>query len=160
MTKEKIPVTPCILMLKKQGVEFRLHPYRYEEHGGTRVSARELCVDEHAVIKTLVMENEKKEPLIVLMHGDRQVSTKSLARHLGVKTITPCDPKTAEKHTGYKVGGTSPFGTRKKMPVYMEESIGSLPLFLINAGTRGLLVELKPEDLIRLLQPHSVQVAV
>jgi Cys-tRNA(Pro) deacylase len=160
MTREKIPVTPCILMLKKQDVEFRLRPYRYEEHGGTRVSARELNVDEHMVIKTLVMENENKNPLIVLMHGDKQVSTKSLARHLGVKTITPCDPKTAEKHTGYKVGGTSPFGTRKRMPVYMEESIGSLPSLLINAGTRGLLVELKPADLVRLLQPNHVNVSI
>jgi Cys-tRNA(Pro) deacylase len=160
MSREKIPVTPCLLMLRKQGVEFSLRPYHYEEHGGTKVSARELNVDEHAVIKTLVMENEKKEPLIVLMHGDRQVSTKSLARQLGVKAVAPCDPKTAERHTGYKVGGTSPFGTRKKMPVYMEESIGSLPSLLINGGSRGLLVELKPEDLVRLLQPVRIQAAI
>jgi Cys-tRNA(Pro) deacylase len=160
MTKDKVPVTPCLLMLRQQGIVFDVRPYRYEEHGGTRVSALELEVDEHVIIKTLVMEDEKKKPLIVLMHGDRQVSTKSLARTLGVKSITPCDPNTAQKHTGYKVGGTSPFGTRKSLRIYMEESIVSLPKILINAGSRGLLAEMSPSDLIRILNPVMVTVAI
>ena len=160
MTKDKIPVTPCLLMLKRQAIAFDLHPYRYEEHGGTQVSARELGVDEHWIIKTLVMEDEKKTPFIILMHGDRQVSTKSLARVLGVKFIIPCDPKVAEKHTGYKVGGTSPFGTRKTLRIYMEESIASLPKILINAGSRGLLAEIAPSDLMRVLNPVMVNVAI
>ncbi|PIP46169.1 MAG: Cys-tRNA(Pro) deacylase, partial [Deltaproteobacteria bacterium CG23_combo_of_CG06-09_8_20_14_all_51_20] len=113
MTKEKIPSTPAIRFMKAQGVSFSLHHYAYEEHGGTGVASRELGVDEHAVIKTLVMEDEARWPIIVLMHGDRQVSTKALARKIGVKTVSPCDPAVAERHTGYKVGGTSPFGTRK-----------------------------------------------
>jgi len=160
MTKDKIPVTPCLLLLKQQRITFELRPYRYEEHGGTRVSALELGVDEHLIIKTLVMEDEKKSPFIVLMHGDRQVSTKSLARTLGVKSITPCDPKVAEKHTGYKVGGTSPFGTRKPLIIYMEESITSLPKILINAGSRGLLAEMSPTDLVRGLNPVMVNAAI
>jgi Cys-tRNA(Pro) deacylase len=160
MTKDKIPVTPAILMLKRHGVDFALRPYRYEERGGTRVSARELGMDEHIIIKTLVMEDENKMPLIVLMHGDKQVSTKSLARTLGVKSITPCDTRIAEKHTGYKVGGTSPFGTRKVMPVYMENSIASLPKIIINAGGRGLLAEMSPHDITRLLHPVLVSVAI
>lgn len=160
MTKDKIPVTPCLLMLKRQEVAFRLHPYHYEEHGGTQVSAREIGVDEHVVIKTLVMEDEKKTPFIVLMHGDKQVSTKALARLLGVKSIAPCDPKIAEKHTGYKVGGTSPFGTRKTLRIYMEESIAYLPKILINAGSRGLLAEMSPSDLMRVLNPVMINVAI
>jgi Cys-tRNA(Pro) deacylase len=160
MAKDKIPVTPCILMFRKHGIPFELRPYRYEEHGGTRVSARELNVDEHVVIKTLVMEDEKKAPFIVLMHGDRQVSTKSLARVLGVKSVAPCDPKVAERHTGYRVGGTSPFGTRKPLKVYMEESIASLPKILINAGSRGLLAEISPSDLIKILNPVKITVAI
>jgi Cys-tRNA(Pro) deacylase len=119
MTRDKIPVTPCLLMLRSLDVAFRLRSYRYEEHGGTQVSARELDADEHIIIKSLVMEDEKKTPYIVLMHGDKQVSTKSLARLLGVKSVIPCDPKIAEKHTGYKVGGTSPFGTRKTLRICM-----------------------------------------
>ena len=160
MSREKIPVTPALLVLKKNQVVFTARPYKYVEHGGTRVSAKELGVDEHEVIKTLVMENEQKAPLIILMHGDREVSTKNLARHLGVKTIHPCDPKVAERHTGYKVGGTSPFGTKKIMPIYMEETIADLPRILINAGSRGLLAEMAPSELIRVLNPITVKVSV
>jgi len=158
--KDKVPVTRAILAIKGSGIPFTLHTYRYEEHGGTRHSARELGVAEHAVIKTLVMEDDRKQPFIVLMHGDRQVSTKSLARLLGVKSVTPCDPKVAERHTGYRVGGTSPFGTRKQLPLLMEESIGQLPWILINAGSRGLLAQIAPAELIRVLKPRLVSVAV
>ncbi len=160
MAKERTPVTPAILFMKKNGMVFTLRPYRYEEHGGTRVSARELEVDEHLVIKTLVMEDDAGDPLIILMHGDRQVSTKSLARLLGVKTVTPCDPRVAEKHTGYRVGGTSPFGTRKPIRIFMEEEIGESPRILINAGSRGLLAEMSPAELIRVLKPVAVKVAI
>jgi Cys-tRNA(Pro) deacylase len=157
MSREKIPVTTALLALKKHQVNFIPRPYKYEERGGTRVSARELGVDEHEVIKTLVMEDEHKSPLIILMHGDREVSTKALARLLGVKAVHPCDPKTAERHTGYKVGGVSPFGTKKALPLYMEETIADLPRILINAGGRGLLAEMPPSELIRVLQPTPVQ---
>jgi Cys-tRNA(Pro) deacylase len=157
MSRDKIPVTTALLALKKHQAAFILRPYKYEDRGGTRVSARELGVDEHEVIKTLVMENEQKTPLIILMHGDWEVSTKTLARILGVKTVNPCDPKTVEKHTGYKVGGTSPFGTKKTLPLYMEETIADLPRILINAGARGLLAEMSPSELIRLLQPVPVK---
>ncbi len=160
MTKERIPVTPAILAMKKSGMAFTLHPYRYEEHGGTRVSAQELGVDEHMVIKTLVMEDEGGAPLIILMHGDRQVSTKTLARLLGVKAITPCEPRIAEKHTGYRVGGTSPFGTKKPLRIFIEEGIDALPRILINAGSRGLLAEIAPAELIRVLKPIRVKVAI
>lgn len=124
------------------------------------MSARELNVDEHAVVKTLVMENEDKRPLIVLMHGDREVSTKELARIAGVKRITPCTPETAQKHTGYMVGGTSPFGTRKTMPVYMEETILELPRIFINGGRRGYLVGIDPGELVRILKPVIVKVGI
>jgi Cys-tRNA(Pro) deacylase len=160
MAKEKIPSTPAIRFLKGWGVIFTLHSYDYEERGGTGVAALELGVDEHAVIKTLVMEDEAKRPLIVLMHGDRQVSTKALARAIGVKTVSPCDPAVAERHTGYRVGGTSPFGTRKPLPVFMEETIASLPRVYINAGARGLLASVAPNELIRLLKPSMVAAAV
>lgn len=146
--------------MKSQGLDFTLHAYPYEEKGGTKVAAKVLGVDEHRIIKTLIMEDEKRSPLIVLMHGDRQVSTKILARELGVKAIMPCDPKTAEKHTGYKVGGTSPFGTRKQLPLYAEESILYLPTVLINAGSRGLLAEMTPETLVGTLCPTTVNVAI
>lgn len=160
MSRDRIPVTTALLALKKNRVAFIPRPYKYEERGGTRVSARELGVDEHEVIKTLVMEDEDKAPLIILMHGDREVSTKTLARMLGVKTINPCDPKTAEKHTGCKVGGTSPFGMKKNLPLYMEETIADLPRILINAGARGLLAEMSPSELIRVLQPVPVKCAM
>ena len=151
--------TPAIHFLRKHHVDFIEREYRYEEHGGTRVSARELGVDEHAVVKTLVMEDERREPLIVLMHGDREVSTKQLARQAGRKTVTPCDPAVAQKHTGYMVGGTSPFGTRKRLPIFMERSILELPAIYINGGRRGFLVRIASAELQRVLQPTLVDAA-
>jgi Cys-tRNA(Pro) deacylase len=151
--------TAAVLQLRQHGVAFTEHPYRYEERGGTRVSARELGVDEHAVIKTLVMEDERRQPLLVLMHGDREVSTKQLARQIGRKTVTPCDPQTASKHTGYLVGGTSPFGTKKPLPVFLERSILDLDRVYINGGRRGFLVALTPQDLVRVLSPTLVDAA-
>lgn len=155
-----VPSTPAVHFLKQHKVSFSEHPYRYEERGGTAVSSRELGVDEHAVIKTLVMEDEQKRPLIVLMHGDREVSTKNLARQIGAKSVTPCAPDVAQKHTGYLVGGTSPFGTRKAMPVYLERSIVDLDRIYINGGARGFLVSLTPPDLVRVLSPTLVDAAL
>ena len=149
--------TPAIHFLRQHKVPFTEHPYGYEERGGTAVSSRELGVDEHIVIKTLVMEDERKQPLIVLMHGDRDVSTKNLARQIGCKTIAPCDPEVAQKHTGYLVGGTSPFGTRKPLPVYLERSIVDLDRIYINGGRRGFLIALAPGDLVRALAPTLVE---
>lgn len=160
MGKEKTPVTPAIRQLRAEKVVFSDHPYDYEEKGGTAVSARELGVDEHCVIKTLVMEDERRNPLVVLMHGDLQVSTKELARTIGVKTVTPCTPDTAQRHSGYQVGGTSPFGLRRQMPVYMEESISRIEKIYINGGKRGYLVGLAPEELIRVLHPVLVSVGI
>ncbi len=140
--------TPAIHFLRQHEVEFTEHEYRYEERGGTAVSARELGVDEHVVIKTLVMEDERKQPLIVLMHGDREVSTKNLARQIDRKVVSACTPVVAQKHTGYMVGGTSPFGTRKPIPVFLERTIADLDRIYINGGRRGFLVSLKPADLI------------
>jgi Cys-tRNA(Pro) deacylase len=160
MTKEKIPTTPAILALKAQAADFTLHTYPYEERGGTKRGASLLGVDEHIVIKTLVMEDETGKPLIILMHGDKEVSTKSLARTLGVKSISPCKPAIAEKHTGYKVGGTSPFGTKKAMPFYMEATIANVPEIFINAGSRGLLAQISSAELVRILKPVSVSVAI
>jgi Cys-tRNA(Pro) deacylase len=160
MSKEKIPTTPAILDLKAHSAVFTLQSYQYEEKGGTRVSSAKLGVDEHCVIKTLVMEDESAKPLIILMHGDKEVSTKSLARFLGVKSITPCKPEIAQKHTGYQVGGTSPFGTKKSIKTYMEKSVADLPEILINAGSRGLLAKMPPSELIRILQPCNVSVAI
>ena len=160
MDKTKFPVTPAVRLLREKRIVFEPHLYVYEEHGGTKRSAEELRVDEHAVIKTLVMETEAREPLIVLMHGDRDVSTKELARKLGVKTVSPCDPAIAQKHTGYMVGGTSPFGTRKVLPVYAEKTIFDLPLIYINGGKRGFLVSLDPKDLRRALTIAEVAVAI
>ena len=159
MAKDKTPVTPAIRQLRAAGVSFTDHLYEYEEKGGTAVSARSLDVDEHNVVKTLIMEDDGKEPLVVLMHGDKQVSTKELARVIGVKTISPCTPETAHRHTGYIVGGTSPFGTRKTLPVYMERTILELPRIYINGGKRGYLVGLDPQDAVRLLRPTLVTVA-
>ena len=159
LTKEKFPTTNAIRFLREHQVEFIERPYRYEEKGGTKVAARELGVDEHLTVKTLVMEDEKKSPLIVLMHGDKEVSTKELARVLGVKSVTPCSAETAFRHTGYMVGGISPFGTKKELPVYVEETILSLPSIYINAGRRGLLCEMSPKDLMRVLKPKVVRVA-
>jgi len=159
MSKDHIPATPAIRVLRDNGVDFVPRPYKYEERGGTEVAARELGVDEHLTVKTLVMEDEKKAPFIVLMHGDREVSTRELARTLGVKTVQPCAPAAANRHTGYMVGGTSPFGTKKTLPVYVEETILSLPAIYINAGRKGLLVEMKPADLEKLLKPVPVKVS-
>jgi len=157
---EASSATPAIHFLRKHGVTFAEHPYRYEDRGGTRVSARELGVDEHAVVKTLVMEDEAKQPLIVLMHGDREVSTKQLARQIGRKAIQPCTPAVAQKHTGYLVGGTSPFGTRKSLPVFVERSILALDVIYVNGGRRGLLVSLPPRDIVETLQATPVDAAI
>ncbi|MGA2330963.1 MAG: Cys-tRNA(Pro) deacylase [Syntrophales bacterium] len=159
MTKDHFPATPAIRCLKDEKVDFTLRPYKYEERGGTEVAARELGVDEHMAIKTLVMEDDRKRPFIILMHGDREVSTKELARILGVKSVQPCDPGTAQRHTGYMVGGTSPFGIRKKLPIYIEETLLDFPRILINAGRKGLLAEMAAEDLLRILSPQPVKVA-
>jgi Cys-tRNA(Pro) deacylase len=155
-----VSATPAVHFLRKHGVEFTEHPYRYEEHGGTRVSSRELGVDEHAVVKTLVMEDEAKRPLIVLMHGDREVSTKQLARQTGRKSIEPCDAAVAQRHTGYAVGGTSPFGTRKPLPVFVERTILGLDRIYINGGRRGLLVGIAPAELTRVLDAVPVEAAL
>jgi len=153
-------VTSAIRMLRAQGVTFTEHPYRYEERGGTAVSARELGVDEHLVVKTLVMEDEARRPLVVLMHGDRSVSTKELARQIGRKTVRPCEPAVAQRHTGYLVGGTSPFGTLKRLPTYVERSILALDAIYINGGRRGFLVRLAPGELTRVLGALPVDVAM
>ena len=160
MSKEKAPVTAAIRELRAHKVEFTDHLYDYEEKGGTAVSARELGVPEHAVVKTLVMEDEDRNPLVVLMHGDLKVSTRELARIIGVKTIAPCNPDNANRHSGYMVGGTSPFGTRKKMPVYMEETILGLPKIYINGGKRGYLVGVAPSEVVRVLGPKMVKVGI
>jgi Cys-tRNA(Pro) deacylase len=160
MGKEKPPVTPAVRQLRAEKIDFTDHLYDYEEKGGTAVSARELGLDEHCVIKTLVMEDEAKSPLIVLMHGDMQVSTRELARRIGAKQITPCTPETAHKHTGYLVGGTSPFGTRRTMPVYLEETIAGLERIYVNGGKRGYLVGMAPGNLIRVLKPVPVKVGI
>lgn len=160
MVKEKTPVTAAVRMLRTEKVDFTDHLYTYQEKGGTSASSRELGLDEHAVIKTLVMEDESRQPLMVLMHGDRQVSTRELARTSGAKQISPCSPDTAQKHSGYMVGGTSPFGTRRQMPVYMEESIVGLSKIYINGGKRGYLVGMEPAELIRVLKPTMVTVGI
>lgn len=160
MRSENAPETPATKFLRQHGIAHSNHLYEYEEHGGTRVSSRELNVDEHAVVKTLVMEDEHAKPLIVLMHGNCKVSTKELARQAGCKRIEPCRPEVANRHTGFLVGGTSPFGTKKKMPIYMEKSILDLPLVYINGGRRGFLVGVHPHDLIRVLAPKVVEVAL
>ncbi|MFA6148285.1 MAG: Cys-tRNA(Pro) deacylase [bacterium] len=159
MTKGKMPVTAAIRVLRAAAAEYTEHPYDYEEKGGTAVSSREIGVDEHSVVKTLVMEDDRKRPLIVLMHGDRQVSTKELARAIGAKSVTPCSPETANRHSGYVVGGISPFGTKHPMPVYIEETILDLPKILINGGRRGFLVGMSPGDVVRILSPTVVRVA-
>ncbi len=160
MGKERASVTPAVRALREHGVEFIESPYRYVEKGGTAVSAQELGVDEHSVVKTLVMEDEEKHPLIVLMHGDREVSTKEMARLMGVKRVSPCTPETAHRHTGYMVGGISPFGVRKAMPIYMEGTILDLPRIYINGGRRGFLVGLDPRELVRVLNPTMVSIGI
>ena len=152
--------TPATQQLRAAGVAFKAHVYAYVEHGGTTESARALGWDEHAVVKTLVMQNERAQPLIVLMHGDRQVSTKNLARAIGAKSIEPCTPEVAQRHSGYLVGGTSPFGLRKAMPVYVEASVLGLPRLLINGGRRGYLLELLPAALTQCLAAQPVHCAL
>ena len=154
------PETQATKFLREHAVSYTPHLYAYEEHDGTKVSARELDVDEHAVIKTLVMEDETTKPLIVLMHGDCKVSTKELARQAGCKKIEPCQPDVANRHTGFLVGGTSPFGTKRRMPVYLEKSIMDLPLIYINGGRRGFLVGITPQALVQALSPQLVEVAL
>ena len=154
--KDHVSETPATAFLKKHGVAYTEHVYEYVEHGGTRVSAQALDVDEHHVVKTLVMEDDAKRPLIVLMHGDREVSTKNLARQAGVKRIEPCSPEVAQRHSGYPIGGTSPFGTRKSMPVYVERTILALPKIYINGGRRGFLVGIDPKALARVLDVTPV----
>ncbi len=156
----KAPSTPATRLLREKGIPYTEHLYRYEEKGGTRVSARELGVDEHAVVKTLVMEDEAAQPLVVLMHGDREVSTKALARQLGRRSVQICRPEVANRHSGYQVGGTSPLGTRKPMPIYVERTVLDLARVYVNGGSRGFLVGLAPGDLAELLAATPVDVAI
>ena len=158
--KEHVSETPATSFLRKHGVGFSEHPYAYEEHGGTAVSSLALGVPEHDVVKTLVMQDEAARPLIVLMHGDCKVSTKNLARAIGCKSVEPCRPDVAQRHSGYLVGGTSPFGTRKAMPVYVEESILALDKIYINGGRRGYLVGIAPGVLVAVLGATPVQCAL
>lgn len=158
--KEHISETPATQFLRKHQVAFTEHPYEYEEHGGTAVSSRALGVPEHEVVKTLIMQDEAAKPLVVLMHGDCKVSTKNLARAIGCKSVEPCKPEVANRHTGFLVGGTSPFGTRKKMPVYVEKTILDLPRIYINGGRRGYLVGIAPSVVTRLLDAKPVEVAL
>ena len=152
--------TPATAWLRERGITFSEHVYEYVEHGGTAESAKQLGVDEHAVVKTLVMQDEKREPLIVLMHGDRQVSTKNLARAIGAKSVEPCTPEVAQRHSGYQVGGTSPFGTRKAMPVFVEQTVLALPRICINGGRRGYLVGIAPAVLTQALGAKPVSCAL
>lgn len=158
MKDSKAPVTAAIRVLRQHKAAWSDHLYDYEEKGGTAVSSRELGVDEHTVIKTLIMEDEAKRPLIVLMHGDCEVSTKNLARHLGVKSIAPCAPEVANRHSGYMVGGTSPFGCKRAMPVYVQQSILALPKIWLNGGKRGYLIGIVPQVLLDVLKPEPVDV--
>jgi Cys-tRNA(Pro) deacylase len=158
--KEHAPETPATTFLRQHNVRFTEHLYAYVEHGGTSESTRQLGVDEHRVVKTLVMQDQDAKPLIVLMHGDRQVSLKNLARQIAAKKVEPCKPEVAQRHTGYQVGGTSPFATRKSMPVYVERTILTLPTILINGGRRGFLVEIVPQLLTELLQAQPVDCAI
>jgi Cys-tRNA(Pro) deacylase len=154
---QRVSETPATAFLKQNAVAFTEHPYAYQEHGGTEVSARELGVEEHAVVKTLIMEDERARPLVVLMHGDRKVSTKNLARQAGLKSVEPCKPEVANRHSGYLIGGTSPFATRKAMPVYVEKTVFGLPRIYINGGRRGFLVGIDPAELRRLLPVTEVE---
>ena len=158
--KQHVSETPATAFLKANKVDYTEHPYEYEEHGGTGVSARELGVDEHSVVKTLVMQDQDAKPLLVLMHGDRKVSTKNLARQAGVKSIEPCKPEVANRHSGYLIGGTSPFGTRKEMPVYAEKTIFDLEKIYINGGRRGFLVGIAPGEILRTLKATRVECAL
>jgi Cys-tRNA(Pro) deacylase len=158
--KEHVSETPATALLRANGVSFTEHPYEYLEHGGAQHSAQVLGLDPFTVVKTLVMEDEKARPLLVLMHGNRTVSTKNLARQIGAKSVQPCKPEVANRHSGYLVGGTSPFGTRKEMPVYVEESILALPRIVLNGGRRGYLVGIAPQVLVHLLGAKPVNCAL
>ncbi len=160
MAHDKTPMTAAVRALRQAGVAFSDHPYAYVEHGGTAEFAAQAGVEEHEVVKTLVLEDEAKKPFVVLMHGDRQVSTKELARVLGVKSVHPCAPEVAERHSGYQIGGTSPFGLRKPLPVYVEATVLDLPRIYVNGGKRGFIVGLAPRDLVRVLKPTPVKVAI
>lgn len=160
MDKTSYPVTPAVRLLREKKIAFEPRLYDYKEHGGTARSAAELQVPEHEVIKTIVMQTDDRRPLIVLMHGDREISTKELARAIGAKTVSPCAPDVAQKQTGYQVGGTSPFGTRRALPVYVEKSIFDLPRIYINGGKRGFLVAIDPNDIKAVLPVTEVQVAI
>ncbi|MBI1835044.1 MAG: aminoacyl-tRNA deacylase [Burkholderiales bacterium] len=158
--KEHVSETPATQLLKKCGAQFTEHPYPYEEHGGTSVSSRELGVPEHHVVKTLIMQDEHAKPLIVLMHGDKTVSTKNLARQIPCKSVEPCKPDVAQRHSGYMIGGTSPFATRKSMPVYVEESILALDKIYLNGGRRGFLIGIAPDLLVKVLNAKAVQCGI
>jgi Cys-tRNA(Pro) deacylase len=153
------PVTMAVRVLRQHKVEFSPHLYAWEARGGTAASAQHLGVEEHVVVKTLIFEDEAKKPLCILMHGDREVSAKNLARHIGTKSVAPCLPEVADRHSGYQVGGTSPFGLKRAMPVYCESSIADLPRIYINGGARGFLVGIAPAELVRVLKPALVTVA-
>ena len=158
--KAHVSETPATALLRQHGVVFTEHPYEYLEHGGAQHSAKVLEFDPFAVVKTLVMQDEKARPLVILMHGNRQVSTKNFARQIGAKSVEPCQPEVATRHSGYLVGGTSPFATRKAMPVYIEETILALPRILINGGRRGYLVGIDPRVCVELLSARAVQCAL
>lgn len=158
MKAKKLPSTPALRLLRSKKVPFEVHRYEYVERGGTAASAAALGIDPHRIVKTLLFEDADGAPLVILMHGDRSVSTKELARHIGSKSVRPCDPAVAQKHSGYLVGGTSPFGTRKAMPVYVEASILSLERIVINGGARGVLVEIAPQVLRDVLGIVEVRV--
>jgi len=158
--KEHVSETPATQLLRKQGAVFTEHPYAYEEHGGTTVSARELGVEEHSVVKTLIMQDEQAKPMVVLMHGDKTVSTKNLARQIGCKAVEPCKPEVAQRHSGYMIGGTSPFGTKKTMPVYVEASVLELEKIYLNGGRRGYLIGIAPALLLDILMAKPVHCAL
>jgi Cys-tRNA(Pro) deacylase len=160
MPKDDYPVTPAIRILREMKISFIPHVYKYEEHGGTRLTAEMIGVPENLVVKTLVMETDQKKPLIILMHGDREVSTKQMARIIGVKQVTPCDASTAQRYTGYQFGGTSPFGTRHPLPVYVEKTILNLQKIYINGGKRGFIIEINPQDLRMAFQIMEVEAAI
>lgn len=161
MSKSRhVSETPATQFLRKQGLAFSEHTYDYVEHGGAPEAARQLGLDPHAVVKTLIMEDENGSPLVVLMHGDREVSTKHLARQIGAKRVQPCQPQTAQRHSGYLVGGTSPFATRKRMPVWVEQSILALERMYVNGGRRGFLVGVDPRQAARLLDANPVSAAL
>jgi Cys-tRNA(Pro) deacylase len=158
--KDRVSETPATAMLRARGIAFTEHPYDYEPHGGALRSASELGVDPFCVVKTLVMQDQDAKPLVVLMHGNCKVSTKNLARQIGAKSVAPCDPEVAQRHSGYLVGGTSPFGTRRHMPVFIESSILALPRIYINGGRRGFLVALEPQACTQLLGARPVECAL